>query len=82
MEFFFGQVCENSGKNPSYLQKFACSYTYASPHNILAISTAAGFISLSPADWHAFAQAIVHAKKDGAHIYCVAMKVSHLFTDS
>jgi len=50
MEFFFGQVCENSGKNPSYLQKFACSYTYASPHNILAISTAAGFISLSPAD--------------------------------
>jgi len=25
----FGQVFGNSGKNPSHLQKFACSYTYA-----------------------------------------------------
>jgi len=26
---FFGQVCGNLGKSPSYLQKFACSYAYA-----------------------------------------------------
>jgi len=25
---FFGQVWKNSGKNPSYTQKFASSYTY------------------------------------------------------
>jgi len=29
---FFGQVWGTSGKNPSHPQKFACSYTYASPY--------------------------------------------------
>jgi len=29
MDYFFGQVCENSGKNSSHPQKFACSYTVA-----------------------------------------------------
>jgi len=28
----FGQVWENSGKNPSHSQKFACSYTYGANH--------------------------------------------------
>jgi len=28
LEFFFGHVWENLGKNPSHHQKFACSYTY------------------------------------------------------
>jgi len=28
----FGQVWGNSGKNPSHLQKFACSYTYVFLH--------------------------------------------------
>jgi len=27
MDYFFRQVCENSGKNSSHPQKFACSYT-------------------------------------------------------
>jgi len=27
-KIFLGQVWENSGKNPSHPQKFACSYTY------------------------------------------------------
>jgi len=27
--FFFGEVCENSGKNSSHPQKFPCSYTVA-----------------------------------------------------
>jgi len=31
---FFGQVWQNSGKNPSHPQKFACSYTYALRSNI------------------------------------------------
>jgi len=30
----FGQVWENSGKNPSYPQKFACFYTYAVEYRI------------------------------------------------
>jgi len=28
LEFFFWQVRENSGKNPSHPQNFTCSYTY------------------------------------------------------
>jgi len=31
---FFGQVWENSGKNPSHLQTFACSYTCGTNNNL------------------------------------------------
>jgi len=31
-KIFFGQVWENSGKNLSHSQKFACSYTYTRRH--------------------------------------------------